>query len=226
MTTFSTMPMMIAAAVAAMTLSACGGAGTDPIVDPGPSVDTPLTPTITDSRVISSETFISRIEGRTDTAFGAFLPSGSAKYSGRAVTDLSVSGQPEVDGLYGEISMTADLSGGNSLTGRITNLHTLDGAQPVERLSGAMDINGTLADFSNEVDANLTGTVTGVFGDGENSAMTVSGSMEGDLKRLQTGTDIFGFPIYDQASGMAGEMSGTMTGGGQVARFDGDWAVD
>lgn len=224
MTTFSTKPMMIAAAVAGMTLSACGGAGTDPIVEPGPSVDTPLTPTITDSRVISSETFISRIEGRTDTAFAAFLPSGSATYSGRAVTDLSVSGQPEVDGLYGEISMTADLSGGNSLTGRITNLHTLDGAQPVERLSGAMDINGTLADFSNEVDANLTGTVTGVFGDGENSAMTVSGSMDGQLKRLQTGGGLF--PTYDQASGMAGEMSGTMTGGGQVARFDGDWAVD
>lgn len=230
MTTSFPKPMMMAAAVAAMTLSACGGAGTDPIVQPGPGpgpiVDTPLTPNITDSNVIASETFISRIEARTDTGVLAGLPRGSANYSGRAVTDFSVSGQPEVDGLYGAISMTAQLNGGDAVTGRITNLHTLDGSRPVERLSGAMDINGELADISKNMSATLTGTVTGVFGDGESSAMAVSGSMSGDLKAVQTGTNIIGFPIYDEASGMAGEMSGTMIGGGQTARFDGDWAVD
>lgn len=217
------------AAAALGALVACGGSGEEmvgpPPPPPPPTGDTPLAPSIGDATVITGRSNLNRINGMRDTQALAILPSGTATFNGRAITSLAVSGDPSIDGMYGSMNMRAELRGGDAVTGSITNLHTLTGNRPVEKLTGQIGINGTLADGSKNIAANLTGTVGGVFGDGEASNLRVSGTMAGDLKREQTGTNIIGLPTYNDAAGAAGTIQGRFSGD-QAATFSGDWAVD
>ena len=205
------------------TLSACGGAGSgDPTDDPV----RPTNPTISAADVRSAYSLIDSIRARRSTPGTTILPTGTASYSGKALTDLTIDGYDDVDGLVGDIQLTADLFlSGDDVSGTITNIHTLDGQTPIERLGGTLTISGSLNDGDKRMNAALSGELDGVLGGDERGTVTVTGSMSGLTQDTRTGTvPLIGTPIYDIATGIAGGISGDFSGDATGA-FDGDWAV-
>ncbi len=211
------------------TLAACGGAGT---VEPG--VDEPTPPTITSSNVASARSFITGVNNRRDTPTTSILPGGTATYTGEMVTGLTINGEDSVDGLIGDVSLTAQLFlAGDDVTGTITNLHTLDGNTPVERLSGQLTISGELDDGTKQMTSTISGQLNGVVGDGVRGDMNIAGTMNGRTQDTEIVTSIpnpipFLPPIsvttYDEATGIYGNASGSITGS-ETGSFSGTWAV-
>lgn len=214
-------------------LAACGGGG-DGGGEP-PVVDTPTPPNIDAGDVSSARSFISGVNNRRDTPALSILPTGTATYSGEMVTGLTINGEDSVDGLIGDVSLTAELFGaGDDVTGTITNLHTLDGNTPVERLSGQLTISGELDDGTKQMTSTINGQLNGVVGDGERGDLNVAGSMNGrtqDTARVITipnpipgGSPIPITTVYDEATGIYGSANGSITGS-ESGSFSGTWAV-
>ncbi|MEL6639828.1 MAG: hypothetical protein AAFP98_00715 [Pseudomonadota bacterium] len=218
------------------TLAACGGAGgevTDPPPPPG-EVDEPIAPIISATTVGNARSFISGVNNRRDTPGISILPSGTATYNGEMLTNLSINGESSVDGLIGDVRLTAQLFGaGDRVTGTVTNIHTLDGNNPVERLSGQLAIEGTLEDGSKEMTSSLTGQLTGVVGDGEAGALDITGVMNGHTQDTAVVNSIpnpipllppISVTTYDEATGIFGSTSGNINGS-ETGTFSGTWAV-
>lgn len=212
-------------------LAACGGAGGE---DGGPVFDEPTPPSISTTTVANARSFISSVNARRDTPSLSILPSGTATYAGEAVTNLSVDGESSVNGLIGDVQLSVQLLGaGDSVTGIISNLHTLNGDTPIERLSGQLNVSGTLDDGTKQMTSNVSGQLNGVLGDGERGDLNFSGSMNGRTQDTQIVTSIpnplpFLPPIpittYDEATGIAGAISGSFSGS-ESGTFSGTWAV-
>ncbi len=217
------------------TLAACGGAGGDGGGKP-PVVDEPTAPSITSGNVTGARSFISGVSSRRDTPEGSFLPFFStATYTGEMVTGLTINGEDSVDGLIGDVSITAELLGaGDDVTGTITNLHTLDGNTPVERLTGQLAISGDLDDDTKLMTSTISGQLNGVVGDGVRGNMNIAGTMNGRTQDTRNDVTIpnpipGGAPIvinttYDVATGIYGNASGSITGS-ESGSFSGTWAV-
>lgn len=220
-------------------LSACGGGGGGG--EDGPVLDEPTPPSIDSGDVLAAESFIAGVNSRRDTPTISFLPIGTATYTGEMVTGLNISGDDTVDGLIGEVRLTAQLLGaGDSVTGTVSNVHTLDGNTPVELLGGQLTINGDLDDGTKRMTSTLSGQLSGVVGDGERGALNVSGTMNGRTQDTRRTTFIPNpgnvlpppFPqlpdipivTYDEATGIAGSTSGSISGS-ESGSFSGTWAV-
>jgi len=201
-----------------------GGGGGTIIEEP----DEPTPPSISASTVANARSFIGAVSARRDTPALSILPGGTATYTGEMTTGLTVNGEPSVNGLIGDVSMTAQLFGaGDQVTGRISNVHTLAGNTPVERLGGSLNINGTLQDGSKVMSSRVTGQLSGVLGDGERGAIDVTGNMTGTTQDTRIETPIPLLPpivTYDEATGLAGTVSGSLAGS-ETGTFSGSWAV-
>lgn len=214
------------------TLAACGGGGTGG--DGGPVVDEPTAPNISETTVRNAAAFINRVDNRRDTPDVAFLPTGTATYTGEMIVGMTLNGVDSVDGMIGDVRLTAELfSAGDEVSGTITNIHTLNGDDPVELLSGQLAFNGELDDVTKEMTSTLSGQLNGVLGDGERGDLNISGSMTGHTQDTEIVTTIpnplpFQPPIeittYDVATGIYGRASGGITGS-ESGSFSGTWAV-
>lgn len=215
------------------TLAACGGGGGDGGGQP-PVVDTPTTPSITSGNVASARSFITSVSARRDTPNLSILPGGTATYTGEMVTGLTINGEDSVDGLIGDVRLTAELfAAGDDVNGTITNLHTLDGNTPIEQLSGQLTITGELDDGTKQMTSTISGQLNGVVGDGVRGDMTIAGTMNGRTQDTKIVTSVPNpIPIlppitvttYDEATGIYGNASGSITGS-ESGSFSGTWAV-
>lgn len=162
-------------------LSACGGAGTDPITDPDEVFGNPSNvgsaTSVQDARDYVSDGFQF---AENDNLLGP--RNGNATYRGTWITGLIIEAQPEVDALIGEVDMKIDIGGGNNpVTGQITDLNTLDGNRGVELLDGTLDISGNIGGINRRFDsgASFEGDLTGFFGGTEELELTIDANVNG-----------------------------------------------
>jgi hypothetical protein len=213
-------------------LTACGGTTIveKPMVDPDDDdpkeLPLPLAtdPTISSGNVSTANSLINEVNARRDQPTSSILPSGTATYQGNMVTGANFTGVDDVDGLYADVSITAALfAAGDAVSGQITNIHTLDGNTPQERLDGSLAITGTLDDGTKVMTATTSGTLTGVLGLDTRGDLEITGDMSGRVQETQTGT-FFGVPTYREATGLYGSVSGS-SAGHVDGTFSGTWAV-
>lgn len=225
MTPFTHTARAALATLLVASVSACGGSGGGDTMIDDPVVGT--SPIISAADVRAASDLIDDIDGRRNTPTTSVLPTGTAKFTGQAVGGLEVFGYNGVDGLIGDVELTADLLfAGDDVEGTISNIHTLNGETPVERLGGTLNISGDLDDGTKRMTATLSGDLDGVFGGDERGTVSLSnGNIGGRTQDTRTGSiPIIGTPIYDTATGIAGTFSGEFSGDAE-GEFSGDWAV-
>jgi len=109
------------------------------------------------------------------------------------------------------------------VTGTVTNIHTLRGDTPVERLTGILTVTADLDDGNKSVVGGMTGELTGVFGDERSGPITVETTLTGHTHDTYTGK-VLGIKTYDIATAMAGGVDGTFTGS-ESGEISGGWFV-
>lgn len=184
-------------------LTACGGTSGGMIDEP-PVNDAQPTTFTSRAEVQSQRDFINAGFGLDETGPIAGVRNGTATYEGRWATGFIVDGEPEIDAIFGDVTMQIDVGGGSyAVDGTISDLNTVSGNQGLEALDGTLDIDGSIGGLSKDFNGTtFEGDVSGYFGGDNERTLTIDANVSGGM-RNRNGFGNNGSTVTGRTSGTA-----------------------
>lgn len=207
--TLSNSTRILAALVATIAMSACGGGTTsgndDTIVDEPPEVT--INPNIV-------ATTVTRLGAANAVPIPPTPATGAATYAGGMLADATINGAGGQK-IFANIDASANLFNG-TFSGTMRNFNLVDASNtPTEGIQGALNFNGSSNGVSKTVTATADGNLVGNFGGDTRETVNMSIGMDGRVR---------GPNIFDNMSTLNGDISGGSTAGQPVTvRLDGEF---
>lgn len=204
-------------------LAACGGSGDDPMQDPpectvncDPSDEITLSanaisPSISEGNIVSRLDIFDEVESERRT--GVLPIVGNADYKGYMFTELEGE-TPLANELHGTIYVNVNFVG-DEISGDIRNLHTAMDGDPVEKLTGSLDVDGEADGLQGTFDADFSSNdVAGQINFEEVQDLEISGSLDGLFRDVPNGNVLIN--PYDDGAAATGDVDLTIEGDTRV----------